>query len=195
MSLWKLFIFFIIFQSASLINPRRRFNFEPYIRYTGIKCWSSNSSISSYTCFIKSYSRDNSTLNICLNLTRPIFNVKGRYDMTFKYLTNSQRSIINATLEICEHFNGTISNPVLKWILGMNRNLDRLIHPCPYKVCCSGDGSEILNFACNLCNSPYLYIISKYKQNFQKFLNSKKNLLYDKSEHFLIKSFGKFRNF
>ncbi|KAL7011602.1 hypothetical protein ACKWTF_014345 [Chironomus riparius] len=120
---------FLILSSILLMNcgsPARKTTSYPYIRFTAMKCWSSNKSLSGYNCYVKAYSRTNTTMNAFVNLTRPLFAVKARYDLTYKYLTNSQRSIINSTLEICEFLNGTESNPVFKWIIGLMENLDQL---------------------------------------------------------------------
>lgn len=99
-----------------------------------MNCWSSNKTLSGHKCFVKAYSRKNTTMNVFVNLTRPLFDVKARYDLTYKYLTNSQRSIINSTIEICEFLNGTGSNPVFKWIVGLMENFKHLLHECPYEV-------------------------------------------------------------
>ena len=118
----------------NLTSPARKATIYPYIRFTKIKCLSSSNSLSGYDCFVKAYSRTNTTINIFVNLTRPLYSVKARYDLTYKYLTNSQRSIINSTLEICEFLNGTTSNPVFKWIVGFMKNFDQMLHTCPYTV-------------------------------------------------------------
>lgn len=43
---------------------------------TSFKCTSSNKSISSYNCFAKSYSRNFSTFNFIVNVSRPLYRVK-----------------------------------------------------------------------------------------------------------------------
>ncbi|CAH1733837.1 unnamed protein product [Chironomus riparius] len=126
---------FLILSSILLINcgsPARKTTSYPYIRFTAMKCLSSSKSVSSFDCYVKAYSRTNTTMNVFVNLTRPIFAAKARYDLTYKYLTNSQRSIINSTLEICEFLNGTSANPVFKWIVGFMKNFDQMLHACPY---------------------------------------------------------------
>lgn len=127
--------FLIILIYCILNNSASKQNLDPYMRYTNVKCLTSNATISSFKCFIKSYSRYNSTLNIFVNLTRSIFDIKVRYDFRHKSLSNSQRSIINSTVDICQFLNGTITNPIFKWIIGMVPKLEKLLHTCPYEVC------------------------------------------------------------
>lgn len=129
---FKIFLLFVIFSN---IFPLKQ-DLDPYMRYTNVKCLTSNCSMSGFKCFIKSYSRLNTTLNVFVNLTKPLFDLKVRYDFRHKSLSNSQRSIINSTVDVCSFLNGTDTNPIFKWILGVVPNLAKLLHPCPYEVCC-----------------------------------------------------------
>jgi hypothetical protein len=135
MLLFRIVVFFTILSICCAARKQKQ-NSEPYNRFKSTKCTSSNISLSGYKCFIKSYSRSNTTLNVLVNLTIPVNFVKLNYDFTYKSLSNSQRSIINATFELCAILNGTGSNPVFKWIIGMMPQLAELLHPCPYQVCC-----------------------------------------------------------
>ena len=133
MSNFKLFLLiFYFFQSfASRIQKQ---NFDPYSRYKSINCSASLITLSSFECFVKAYSRTNTTLNIIANISRPIYFVKIQFDLRAKSLSNSERSIINVTFESCSILNGTMSNPVYHWVMGMMPALKQILHPCPYQV-------------------------------------------------------------
>jgi len=133
---FKIILLFAIFTKVLAVKQV----LDPYIRYTNIKWLSSNCSMSSFKCYIKSYSRQNTTLNVFVNFTKPIYEMSVRYD-----LRNSQRSIINTTVDLCSFLNGTETNPIFKWILGMVPNLVKLLHPCPYEVCCWGTINIFIN--------------------------------------------------
>ncbi|KAL7011601.1 hypothetical protein ACKWTF_014344 [Chironomus riparius] len=120
--------------SIILATRVRNNSFEPYSRFTKILCSSSNVTISEFKCFIKAYSQKNTTLNISVNISRPIFDVKAQYNFGSRSLSNSQRSMINVTIDFCEVLNGTGTNPVFNWLIGMVSEL-KILHPCPYKVC------------------------------------------------------------
>ncbi|KAL7011599.1 hypothetical protein ACKWTF_014342 [Chironomus riparius] len=129
----KLFIISVIL-SERVSTAARIQNSQPYLRFKSIKCNSSNKTISGYKCFIKAYSRTNTTINVFVNLTEPHFKADLNYDLTYKSLSNSYRSIINVTYEICSILNGTGSNPVFQWVVGHIPNLREILHVCPYKV-------------------------------------------------------------
>lgn len=124
--------FLILF--SSLATSAKIQNFEPYQRLTSLKCQSSNKSVSGYKCFVKANSRKNTTLNVFVNFTRPLFVIKISYDLTFKSISNSYRSIINVTFEACSLLNGTANNLVFHWIMENFPDLRQLLHACPYKV-------------------------------------------------------------
>jgi hypothetical protein len=126
-----LFVTFLLIYSA----PARKQNLEPYVRFRSIKCSSSNKSLSGYKCYIKAYSQKNTTLNIFFNLTKPAFKLIFNYDLTLKSISNSYRSIINVTYELCSVLNGTAENPIFQWTIGNFPDFKRLMHRCPYKVC------------------------------------------------------------
>lgn len=130
-----IFLGTVIILLIHLTMSVRRKNLEPFIRFTGVKCHSSNKSVSFYKCFIKAYSQRNTTLNSITNLTRPVFDVKFSYDLTYKSLSNSYRSIINVTFEACSLLNGTANNPVFHWLMSNIPDLKDVVHACPYKVC------------------------------------------------------------
>lgn len=130
----KLSAFMIIFTLFFMQFQAARKHFEPYIRYTSIKCTSSNKTICDFKCFIKAYSRRNTTLNVIVNISRPLFKVTARFDYSIKSLANSKRSVINSTFDVCTYLNGTTSNPVFKWIIGVLPGIEVLLHPCPYQV-------------------------------------------------------------
>ena len=138
MFIFKILFLFTIFLFI-LSFPVRKQHSEPYLRFTSTKCDSSNKSVSGYKCFIKAYSRTNTTLSVFVNLTKPIFKVKFNYDLTCKSISNSYRSIINVTFEACSLLNGTASNPVFQWIMGNLPDLKKLLHVCPYKVSFRGE--------------------------------------------------------
>jgi len=106
-----------------------QFQFE-----TSTKCDSSNKSVSGYKCYIKAYSRTITTLNVFVNLTETIFNAKFNYDLTYKSISNSYRSIINVTFEACSVLNGTANNPVFQWVMGNLPDLKKVLHACPPKI-------------------------------------------------------------
>jgi hypothetical protein len=112
----------------------RVLNYEPYHRHKSISCQSSNKSVSGYKCYIKAYSQKNTTLNVFANLTKPIFYAKFSYDLTLRSISNSYRSIINVTFEVCSVLNGTVGNPVFQWIKESFPNFKQALHACPYKV-------------------------------------------------------------
>ena len=133
MSNIKFVLLFLFFVQVSSLR-RQKQTFEPYSRFKSVKCHTSNITVVDFKCFIKANSRRNTTLNMIANITRPVFTSIGRYDFRSKSISNSQRSIINATVDLCSFLNGTKSNPVAEWILGMMPELKKLIHPCPYQV-------------------------------------------------------------
>jgi hypothetical protein len=133
MFIFKFLLLSAIFLDIPSISARRQ-NAEPYLRFTHVKCDSSNKSVSGCKCYIKAYSRTNTTLNIFVNLTRPIFSAKFSYDLTYKSISNSYRSIINTTIEVCSFLNGTVGNPVFQWLMLNMPDLKRALHACPYKV-------------------------------------------------------------
>ena len=130
----------IIFITISLIllshlaTSARIKNTEPYMRFTSTNCHSSNKSVSGYKCYIKANSQRNTTLNVFVNLSRPLFYVKFSYDLNYKTVSNSQRSIINVTFEACSMLNGTAANPVFNWVMSNMPDLQKAVHACPYKV-------------------------------------------------------------
>ena len=128
-----LILIFLIFFSH-LITSARIKNTDPYMRFTSIKCQSSNKTLSGFKCFIKANSQRNTTLNVFVNITRPLFRVKCCYDLNYKSLSISQRSIINVTFEACSLLNGTASNPVFNLVMSNTPDLLRAVHACPYKV-------------------------------------------------------------
>lgn len=129
----KILIFFAIY--LSLVSGARRWRqMEPCMRYTYFNCSSSLKTIPWFKCFIKAFSRENTTLNIQVNMTRPVYNSYVRYDISYRSLSNSRRSIINVTGNLCEILNGTRSHPVMHWIMGMMPMLKEYLHPCPYVV-------------------------------------------------------------
>ena len=129
----KLFLIILQFSQVSLSRVRIQ-DLEPYSRYKGVKCHSSNITLSFYKCFIKANSRKNTTYNIFVNISRPIYSANLHFDFRYRSISNSQRSIINSTFEICSILNGTESNVLFKWIIGQMPNLVQLLHPCPYQV-------------------------------------------------------------
>jgi len=133
MSIFKLFLLFLYFSQVFAMRTQKQ-NFEPYSRYKSVNCSASQISVSSFKCFVKAYSRTNTTLNIIANISRPLYSVDIQFDFRSKSLSNSQRSIINTTFEICSILNGTMSNPVYNWILGMSPVFKNILHSCPYQV-------------------------------------------------------------
>lgn len=132
MSSLQVFLIILLFSTISSSRNNNK-KLEPYSRYKSVNCDSSNVTLSSFKCFIKAYSRTNTTANFLVELKRPIFKVNCRFDLRFKSLSNSQRSIINSTAEICSILNGTGTNLLYKWFVGMMPELETLIHPCPYQ--------------------------------------------------------------
>lgn len=127
--------FILIFYFSLVFAPRaRKQDLEPYSRFKSIKCLSSNSSVSNFKCIIKAYSQINTTTSIFVTLSKPVFLVYVRFDFRHRSLSNSQRSIINVTFEICSILNGTQTNPVYKWIIGLLPGMEKYLHPCPFKV-------------------------------------------------------------
>ena len=133
MSSFKIFVF-ILYSSQIFGSRQQNQNFEPFSRFKSVKCTATNISVSSFDCFVKAYSQRNTTLNVIVNFSKPLNIINIRYDFRAKSLSNSQRSIINATCEVCSILNGTASNPVYQWLLGMMPELKQSIHPCPYQV-------------------------------------------------------------
>lgn len=128
--LLSIFFTFLIHLASSARNQ----NYEPYQRLKSTNCQSSNKSVSGYKCYIKAYSQKNTTLNVFVNLTRPLFFVKISYDLTFKSISNSYRSIINVTFEACSILNGTANNAVFNWIMDSFQSFKKMLHACPYEV-------------------------------------------------------------
>jgi len=133
MSFLKLFLLILYFSEVFASRPQKQ-NFEPYSRYKSVNCSSSLITLSSFNCFVKATSRTNTTLNIIANISRPVYSVDIQFDFRSKSLSNSQRSIINTTFEACSVLNGTMSNPVVNWVLGFMPALKKILHPCPYQV-------------------------------------------------------------
>ncbi|KAL7011598.1 hypothetical protein ACKWTF_014341 [Chironomus riparius] len=140
----KLFVLILYFSQILAFRQQKK-SFEPYSRFKSVKCSASLISLSSFDCFVKAYSQRNTTINAVANVTKPIFVVNIRYDLRFKSLSNSQRSIINATTEICSILNGIASNPVYQWILGMMPEFKQSLHPCPYQVLSCGCLQTLIN--------------------------------------------------
>lgn len=129
----SLFIILVAF-CFILTMSRRNHQLEPYFIYKSVKCTSSNITLSGFKCFVKAYSRTNATLNIFVNISKPVFKAYVTYDHRYKSLSNSQRSIINSTSEVCSILNGTENNIVFKWIIEQIPILGSILHPCPYQV-------------------------------------------------------------
>ena len=134
MSKFKLFVFILCFSQILGSRPQNQ-NIEPFSRFNSVKCTASEISVSSFNCFVKAYSQRNTTLNFIVNISKPLFDLNIRYDFRTKSLSNSQRSLINATFEVCSILNGTGSNPVFQWIIGLTPGLKKMLHHCPYQVC------------------------------------------------------------
>ena len=112
----------------------QRQDLEPYSRFRSIQCSSSNISLTVLTCFVKAYSRKVTTITVNVNITRPLYSANLHYEFRSKSISNSQRSIINVTFNICSILNGTGSNPVFQWLIGHVPQLKESLHPCPYLV-------------------------------------------------------------
>lgn len=104
------------------------------MRLTGIKCGSSNKTVSDYKCFFKANSRTNTTINVFENMMRPIFYLYLSYDLIIdtRHIQNARSSML--LFDICSILNGTGSNPVFHWMLGNLPDLQDVLHSCPYKV-------------------------------------------------------------
>jgi hypothetical protein len=121
-------------------------------RIKSVKCSSSNKSLSFYNCFVLTHNFANTTLNIESNLTRPTYDAKVNKTslifkrflkiflqfslvISFKAPKESNRTIINTTVEICEVLNGTSNHPATKFFLEVSNNLlsQNLLHHCPYQ--------------------------------------------------------------
>lgn len=135
MSITSIIFLFILISSTSSTSQKRKQNFDPYFRFKSINCSSSFITLSSFKCFIKAYSRRNTTLNVYMNITKPLFKANVIFDLKYKSISNSQRSIINITTEGCSIVNGTVTNKLFNWLIGNIPLLKRIIHACPYEVC------------------------------------------------------------
>lgn len=124
-----LFIVYIYFVTSA------RFGAEPYRKFTSIKCESTNKSITSLKCFLKMITRRNISFNVLANISRPLNKFKMQYELLFNDIGNTKRLIINETIDLCPFLDGTNTNPVMKWLIGiMSASLKEIIHPCPYFV-------------------------------------------------------------
>jgi hypothetical protein len=49
-------------------------------------------------------------------------------------ITPYYTTIINSTIDVCKYLNGTLGNPILKWLVNeVSDNLPKqYIHPCPF---------------------------------------------------------------
>lgn len=102
-----------------------------------VTCSASNITIRpDYKCSAKAFSRTDQKMNVCFNLVKPIYDFYLALDVSYKTTTNSYRSVINSTIDLCGYMNGTNSNPLAKYAMDMARNSvpPGLIHPCPYSV-------------------------------------------------------------
>lgn len=102
-----------------------------------VTCRASNITVRpDYKCNAKAFSRADQRMNVFFNLVKPIYDFYVSLDVSYKTTTNSYRSIINSTMDICGYLNGTSSNPLAKYYVDMVRNSvpPGFIHPCPYSV-------------------------------------------------------------
>jgi len=106
------------------------------LKFKSIKCSSSNKTLApDYKCFIKAYSRRNTTINMSGTIMSPIYDAKGHLLLTYEYMKKGNpRTMINATADVCSFLNGTKSDVLMKWVIGIIGHYmpAGLVHSCPY---------------------------------------------------------------
>ena len=133
MSSFKLVVLAFCFLQIFAARTQKQ-ELEPYSRFRSIQCSSSNLTLTVLTCFVKAYSRKVTTITVNVNITRPLYSANLHYEFRSKSISNSQRSIINVTFNICSILNGTGSNPVFQWLIGHVPQFKSIVHPCPFLV-------------------------------------------------------------
>lgn len=127
------FLHLLIFY-VNFVNSARSGD-AAYNKFTWVKWTASNISASSYKCFLKAYSRRNVTVTVFANISRSLYDYKMRHELLFSDIGNAKRTIINETIDMCAFLNGTNTNVLFKWIVGvLDANFKKYVHPCPYFV-------------------------------------------------------------
>ncbi|KAG5668974.1 hypothetical protein PVAND_016878 [Polypedilum vanderplanki] len=86
---------FIILTTNFAANSRD----EPLVKFTSVKCTSTKSIISK--CFVKAYSRKNTTLNVYLNITKEFKELNVNFMIQYRHLIPQYRTIVNVTFDFC----------------------------------------------------------------------------------------------
>ena len=126
-----LFIFVIV--STVTPDPLQGYSY----RFTSVKC--SNGSALQTTkdqfCYIKNFSRNLSTINFGLTVTRPLNIIYLKYSIDFKYGAVFRNIINPPVLEWCAFYKENSKNVLLNTLLDMIRDsTPGLLHNCPYQV-------------------------------------------------------------
>lgn len=123
------FIFFSLLTFIFAANPYE----DAWLKFTSAKCSSSGKTMTQ-KCFIKAYSRKNSTLNVLVNITSQINEAKVNFEVRHKSLSNYYRTIINITFDFCKAMENK-DNILMNWLLQLwSENFRNNLHKCPYKV-------------------------------------------------------------
>jgi hypothetical protein len=122
------FIFFFLFKET----------FCGVEKFKSVFCNSSNETIfMNYTCFLKAVSRDVSTMNIRVHLRKPLYKIYFDYEVFYQRLSVYKRQVISVKkTEICSVVNGTNTNILFSWLVGLVQSSlpPGIYHPCPYEV-------------------------------------------------------------
>lgn len=122
----------LAFMATVLPDPLKGYSY----RFTSTKCsGSAMNTISNHFCFIKNYSRNMSTMNFGLTLTRDMDKFFLKYSVDYKYGAFFHPVMEPPALEWCSFYNGNSKNVLFNVVLDMVRDsVPGLIHKCPYKV-------------------------------------------------------------
>jgi hypothetical protein len=124
----KIPLLFATFASILAANSQD----EPVVKFTSAKCTSTNTSLN-YKCFVKAYSRKNSTLNASFNITRELTEASMNFEVRYRAM-NQFRTIINMTLDFCGAMKSR-NNLMVNWLLNVwSDNFRNNLHECPYKI-------------------------------------------------------------
>jgi hypothetical protein len=107
-------------------------------KFKSAYCNSSTKTIfPNFTCFVKPVSRDVSTMNVRGHLRRPIYKAYFDYQIFYRRHSVYSRQVIHVKkIEACSVVNGTNTNVLFSWLVGLliASAPPGIIHPCPYSV-------------------------------------------------------------
>lgn len=126
-----LFKSYILAQRALLPNEK---NLVYMTRFRAVECQNHQNQTAYFTfCYVKSYSRNTSTLNFGIQVVKPL-------EIYFRLIANYRygliyREILDSKLvDYCQLMKNVGTNPIIKFMIdSIKKSVPKLFHACPYE--------------------------------------------------------------